>query len=92
MALDLEHYRRELSKLICKVPRTRGSCSPQVERSRLHAKPVLEGSLEKITVILATWEAEIGRTEVPGQPWQKVCNRKIAGYGGTHPLSWLQEV
>jgi hypothetical protein len=22
-------------------------------------------------VILATWEAKIGRIEVPGQPWQK---------------------
>jgi hypothetical protein len=26
-----------------------------------------------ISVILSTWEAEIGKTEVPGQPRQRAC-------------------
>jgi hypothetical protein len=37
-------------------------------------------------VILATWEVEIGRIVVQGQPRQKVCktpSQQMAGFGGT---------
>jgi hypothetical protein len=29
-------------------------------------------------IILATWEAKIGKITVPGQPWQEVCGITIS--------------